>query len=86
MKKASKRKTKAKAKPKAVRETMRAEYDFSGGVRGKYVGRAGGDTVMVALDPDVAAVFGTSAAVNRALRAMLDTVPIARQRRGRPAN
>lgn len=84
MKKTTKRKAKPKAK--AVRETMRAEYDFSGGVRGKYVARAGADTVVVTLDPDVAAVFRTSAAVNRALRAVLDTMPVARGRRGKPAN
>ena len=57
---------KASSKPKAparrrlsqgdVREEMRAEYDFSGGVRGKYAGRfAPGRTVrVVVLAPDVA--------------------------------
>ena len=47
---------------------MRAEYDFSGGVRGKYARRFAQGTNLVVLDPDVAAAFPDSAAVNRALR------------------
>jgi hypothetical protein len=50
---------------------MRAEYDFSGGVRGKYAGRIGKDVKLVVLDPDVATAFGSSQAVNRALRSYL---------------
>lgn len=50
---------------------MRAEYDFSGGVRGKYAGRSGRLGKVVILDPDVAHVFRTSAAVNAALRSHL---------------
>lgn len=50
---------------------MRAEYDFSGGVRGKYVGLSGRLRNVVILDPDVAHVFRTSAAVNAALRSHL---------------
>ena len=48
---------------------MRPEYDFSGGVRGKYAGRFAPGTIMVVLDSDVAKVFPDSEAVNRALRA-----------------
>lgn len=47
---------------------MRAEYDFRGGVRGKYARRFAQGTNVVVLDPDVAAAFPDSAAVNRALR------------------
>jgi len=47
---------------------MRAEYDFSRGVRGKYARRFAQGTNIVVLDPDVAAAFPDSAAVNRALR------------------
>ena len=60
---------------------MRPEYDFRGGVRGKYVARYRAGTNVVVLDPDVAAAFGTSKAVNRALRALLDVVPRQRGRR-----
>ena len=46
------------------------EYDFSGGVRGKYAERYARGTNVVVLDPDVAEVFPNSAAVNEALRAL----------------
>lgn len=47
---------------------MREEYDFSGGVRGKYVDRFAEGSNVVVLDPDVAAEFKTRQAVNDALR------------------
>jgi hypothetical protein len=50
---------------------MRPEYDFSGGVRGKYVDRYRKGTNVVLLDPEVAAAFPDSTAVNDALRALL---------------
>ena len=50
-------------------DEMRAEYDFRGGVRGKYAERYASGTNVVLLDPDVAEVFRDPAAVNRALRA-----------------
>lgn len=49
---------------------MLEEYDFSGGVRGKYAGRFGRGADVVVLDPDVAEVFTDSDSVNRALRAL----------------
>lgn len=51
---------------KSVNE-MRPEYDFSGGERGKYAARFQEGTNVVVLEPDVAAVFPTSEAVNAAL-------------------
>ena len=54
---------------------MRAEYDFSGGVRGKYAGRLGGGRNVVVLELDVAAVFRDSEAVNRALRTLISKPP-----------
>jgi hypothetical protein len=50
---------------------MRAEYDMRGGVRGKYAGRVRRESVMVTLEPDVAAVFPDAASVNDALRVLL---------------
>jgi hypothetical protein len=47
---------------------MRSEYDFSGGVRGKYYEAYQQSTNVIVLDPDVAEVFRDSAAVNEALR------------------
>ncbi len=50
---------------------MRPEYDFSDGVRGKYADQFSGDCVMVQLDPDVAAAFPDSKAVNETLRSLI---------------
>ena len=49
---------------------MLDEYDFSGGVRGKYVGRFAKGSNVVVPDPDVAQVFTDSESVNQALRAL----------------
>lgn len=49
---------------------MRAEYDFSGGVRGKYVDRYRRGTNVVLLDPELADAFPDSKSVNDALRAL----------------
>jgi hypothetical protein len=52
-------------------DEMRAEYDFSGGVRGKYVDRYRRGTNVVLLDPELAEVFPDSKSVNDALRALV---------------
>jgi len=49
-------------------DTMREEYDFSGGVRGKHSQAYRQGTNLVRLDPDVAKVFKDAATVNSALR------------------
>lgn len=49
---------------------MRAEYDFSSGVRGKYAKRYAKGANVVLLAPDVAKVFPTAEAVNDSLRAL----------------
>ena len=54
---------------------MRREYDFRGGVRGKYAARLREGRNIVVLDADVAAAFPDSRAMNRALRALLQAVP-----------
>jgi hypothetical protein len=66
MKKASKA-----AKGRRVHEDMRTEYDFRGGVRGKYASRFAEGTNLVLLAPDVAAEFPTATAVNKALREVI---------------
>jgi hypothetical protein len=67
------------AKPRARRrrpvDHVKPEYDFSGGVRGKYAQRVAEGTNLVLLDADVAAEFRTAAAVNRALRDYLKLRP-----------
>jgi hypothetical protein len=49
---------------------MRAEYDFSGGVRGKYVERYRRGTNVVLIDPELAKAFPDAKSVNDALRAL----------------
>ncbi|ODS34136.1 MAG: hypothetical protein SCARUB_00706 [Candidatus Scalindua rubra] len=59
---------------------MRKEYDFSKGVRGKYVKRYKEGTNIVLLEPDVAKVFKTSSSVNKALRAMVEVIKTQKQK------
>lgn len=51
-----------------INDEMRIEYDFSGGVRGKYYQAFTQSSNVIILDPDVAEVFRDSASVNEALR------------------
>ena len=63
-----------KATKKTPEDDLRPEYDFdySKGIRGKYYKRLleEGSNVVV-LEPDVAVAFRDSAAVNEALRSLL---------------
>ena len=65
---------------------MRSEYDFSGGRRGVFLARAAQMTTPIYLDPDVAAVFQTSASVNAALRALTKVPPAPKPSRRRKAS
>ena len=60
---------KRKANSKAP-DDMRPEYDFSGGVCGKFYKEYMKGTNVVLLDPDVAEVFPDSLAVNETLRVL----------------
>lgn len=57
-------------KPSVEADKM-PDYDFSKGVRGKYVERSTAARVTVQLDPDVAQEFPDSASANEALRAVM---------------
>jgi hypothetical protein len=62
-------------KKESRRDTdMLDEYDFSKGIRGKYVKRLAGGSNVVALSPDVAKGFPDSDSVNEALRALAKIV------------
>lgn len=50
---------------------MRAEYDFSGGVRGKYAEKYRLGTNVVLIDPELAEAFPDSKSVNDALRSLV---------------
>lgn len=60
-----------KANEEQSQDEMRAEYDFSNGVRGKYYQRYRQGTNVVLLEPDLAKVFRDSDSVNIALRQFL---------------
>jgi hypothetical protein len=49
-------------------DTMRDEYDFSDGVRGKHYQAYRQGTNLVLLEPDVVRIFKDAATVNAALR------------------
>jgi hypothetical protein len=53
---------------------MLESYDFTGGVRGKYVERLKDGSNFVVLDPDVARVFPDAPSVNQALRALASII------------
>lgn len=64
-----------KAKTQKVSDELRPEYDFdySEAIRGKYHKRFSEEGAnIVVLEPDIAKAFSTSAAVNEALRSLLD--------------
>jgi hypothetical protein len=71
MKKATKGNRAKKVSRRNGDDEMRHEYDFSGGVRGKYAKRYTEGTNLILLEPDLAAVFPDSRSVTRALRAYL---------------
>lgn len=55
-------------------DTMRAEYrreELGKGVRGKYFKQHAQGTNLVLLQPEIAKVFSTPAAVNEALRGLI---------------
>ena len=61
-------------------DDLRPEYDlrlFKGGVRGKYYQQAIAGTNLVLIEPDLAEVFPDTAAVNRALRLLVQTAEAA---------
>jgi hypothetical protein len=55
---------------KSAEPDIRAEYDFSRGIRGKYARRYAQGANLVVLAPDVAKVFPDSESVNTSLRAL----------------
>ena len=58
------------------RDNMRKEYNFSGGVRGKYARKYAQGTNLIALDPDVAKRYKDSKSVNDILRAIMKVTQV----------
>ena len=75
----------SKAKSRRSKD-MRAEYDFSGGVRGKHAARYASGTNVVVLEPDVADAFPTAADVNKTLRAVSRLLDLRDTARGRSSH
>ena len=63
--------------PTEIVEEMRSEYtfDYSRAKPNRFAEYLADETLTVVPDPDVAAVFQTSDAVNRVLRALIETMP-----------
>lgn len=61
-------------KHKNEHEEMQPEYNFTSGVRGKYVNRLMKGKSVIILEPDVAKIFPDSESVNQALRALLPII------------
>jgi hypothetical protein len=74
-------------KPATVTDdnTMRAEYDFSGGEQGKYYEQFHKGSNVVILDADVSRVFPTSRSVNIALRSLAAMRAAGAKRRSKPS-
>lgn len=73
------------SKSAATKDEMLPQFDFRGGVRGKYAARFAQGTNVVLLAPDVAKRFPTARSVNAALRSLIasrkSAQPVRRQRR-----
>ena len=61
-------------KDESGQDEMRAEYDFSKGVRGKYAKQYAEGTNVVVLEPDIAREFPTAESVNEALRSLIPVI------------
>jgi len=72
------------SKPRAKRDTMREEYrfDYSKAKPNRFAARMSPVVIAVVLDPDVAAVFQSSEAVNSLLRSVISAMPESKHGQG----
>lgn len=68
------KKKSSKKRPSSDSDTMREEYDFSGGVRGVTAARYRQGSNIVVVDPDLLDVFPDGDSVNEALRALAKVI------------
>lgn len=63
--------------PKSLTDEPRSEYrfDYSKAKPNRFANRDKEGQIVVMLDPDIAKVFKTSKAVNKALRALITALP-----------
>ena len=67
---------------RATENGLLPEYDFSAGVRGKYVARLANGSNVVVLDRDAQKIFPDSATVNAALRTLGEVVEVTKRQPG----
>ena len=73
--------TAKKARTRRTTAEMRPQYDFSGGVRGKYADQYRQGINVVLLEPELVEAFPDSKSVNEALRGLLAIATRANQRK-----
>lgn len=75
------KKTSVRKKPPALRDTMRKEYRFdcSRARPNRFAEKMSEGAVAVVLEPDVAAIFKSSEAVNSLLRSVIAAMPESKQ-------
>ena len=78
------RKTSTRKKPSPLRDTMRKEYrfDYRRAKPNRFAEKMSEGVVVVVLEPDVAAVFKSSEAVNTFLRSVIAALPESKQQLG----
>lgn len=79
------KKDKSPKRPRKAKDAMRAEYrfDYAMARSNRFADRMKNGAVAVILDPDVAAVFGSSKAVNEFLRSVITMLPVRGQKRAK---
>jgi hypothetical protein len=70
-------------RPRIAADDILPEYDFSKAVRNPYAARFRRGATIVAIEPDVAAVFRDAGEVNSALRALAEIIRQHADRRSR---
>jgi hypothetical protein len=78
------KKTLDRKKRSVKQEAMRSEYrfDYTKSKPNRFAAKMSGGTVAVVLDPDVAAVFNSSEAVNALLRSIISAMPSSKRDSG----
>ncbi len=78
------KKMSARKKHQTLRDTMRKEYrfDYSRAKPNRFAEKISEGVVAVVLEPDVAAVFKSSEAVNALLRSVIAAMPESKQQLG----
>lgn len=74
-----------KAQKKTEDMEIREEYDFSGGIRGKYAKRYAEGTNVIVLDPELTELFPDSKSVNEALKYLAKLVRQTRKKAAKAA-